>query len=126
MPEPDAMPNFHHANLFVAPDKMEAQAAFLTDVLGYRRLDPGERMKGLGANWFQASDGTEVHLGTNPHSAIDYGADLAQVEKRLESAGVAFKAVEGITAPDGTALRLLICTDPGGNQWELRGRAPTA
>ena len=117
------MPNFHHANLFVTPDKLEAQAEFLTEVLGYKRMEVDERMRGLGANWFQASDGTEVHLGTNPHSAIDYGADLAEVEQRLASAGVAFKAVEGITAPDGTELRLLICKDPGGNQWELRGRA---
>jgi hypothetical protein len=116
------MPNFHHANLFVTPDKLEAQAEFLTEVLGYRRMEVDERMRGLGANWFQASDGTEVHLGANPHSAIDYGADLAEVEQRLASAGVAFKAVEGIKAPDGTELRLLICEDPGGNRWELRGR----
>jgi len=118
------MPNFHHVNLHVTPDKLEEQARFLTEVLGYQRMDPGERMRGLGANWFQASDGTEVHLSTNPHAAIDYGGDIAAVEQRLASAGVEFNAVEGIAAPDGTELRLLICKDPGGNQWELRGRAP--
>ena len=118
------MPNFHHVNLFVTPEKLEAQAGFLTEVLGYRKMAVDERMKGLGANWFQASDGTEVHLSTNPHAAIDYGDGLAEVEQRLASAGVVFKAVEGLTAPDGSALRLLICKDPGDNQWELRGRAP--
>jgi hypothetical protein len=30
--------------------------------------------------------------------------------------------VDDIKAPDGSALRLLICKDPGGNQWELRGK----
>jgi hypothetical protein len=120
------MPNFHHVNLFVAPEKKDEQARFLTDVLGYRRMAVDERMRALGANWFQASDGTEVHLSTNPHAAIDYGADLAEVEKRLESAGVEFKAVDGLTAPDGSALRILICKDPGDNQWELRGAPPKA
>src|SRR3954469_16253463 len=99
------MPNFHHVNLHVTPDRLDEQAAFLTDVLGYRRMAVDERMRGLGANWFQASDGTEVHLSMNPHAAIDYGGELAEVERRLESAGVEFKAVEGITAPDGSALR---------------------
>ena len=116
------MPNFHHVNLHVTPDKLEEQAAFLTEVLGYRRMEAGERMRGLGANWFQASDGTEVHLSTNPHSAIDYGAGLAEVEQRLARAGVEFNAVEGLQAPDGSELRIVICKDPGGNQWELRGR----
>ena len=117
------MPTFHHVNLHVTPDKLEQQASFLTEVLGYRRMAVDERMKRLGANWFQASDGTEVHLSANPHAAIDYGDQLAEVEQRLAGAGVAFKAVEGLTAPDGSALRLLICRDPADNQWELRGRA---
>ena len=118
------MPNFHHVNLHVTPDKLDEQAAFLTEVLGYQRMTVDERMRALGANWFQASDGTEVHLSMNPHAAIDYGGDLAEVEQRLAAAGVEFKAVDDIKAPDGSALRLLICKDPGGNQWELRGSAP--
>ncbi len=119
------MPNFHHVNLHVTPDQLEAQAAFLTEVLGYRKMAVDDRMRGLGANWFQASDGTEVHLSTTPHAAIDYGADLAEVEQRLASAGVAFKAVDGLKAPDGSDLRILICKDPGDNQWEPRGVGAT-
>jgi hypothetical protein len=118
------MPNFHHVNLYVTPENLEAQASFLTEVLGYKRMVVDDRMRGLGANWFQASDGTEVHLSTTPHAAIEYGAELAEVEKRLEQAGIEYKAVEGFKAPDGSDLRIVICKDPGDNQWELRGVPP--
>jgi hypothetical protein len=118
------MPNFHHVNLFVEPEKLEERATFLTEVLGYRKMVVNEQLRGMGANWFQADDGTEVHLSTRPHAAIHYGVDLAAVEKRLADAGIDYEAVDRLKAPDGRELRIVICKDPADNRWELGGVAP--
>jgi catechol 2,3-dioxygenase-like lactoylglutathione lyase family enzyme len=115
---------FHHVNLGVPPDQLDSEATFLIDVLGYRAVPLDERLKGLGARWYEADDGTQVHLSADPehrpaaraHVAIEYGAALADVEERLRRATVAFDGSEREGFP-----RVLNCRDPAGNLWELRG-----
>jgi catechol 2,3-dioxygenase-like lactoylglutathione lyase family enzyme len=117
------MPTFHHANLGIPPDLADAEADFLVGILGYRRLDPPKVAADFGARWFGADDGTQVHLSLDPehspaamaHTALDIGGEFDAVEKRLTERGVRFKAAEF----DGN--RILLCQDPAGNRWELRG-----
>jgi Glyoxalase-like domain len=116
------MPTFHHANLGLPPDLAEAEADFLVEILGYRRLEPPKMAADFGARWFEADDGTQVHLSLDPehtpaakaHTAIVVGDESAAIEDRLTEAGIAFKATEF----DGT--RIVLCKDPAGNRWELR------
>ena len=78
----------------------------------------------MGARWFEADDGSQVHLSVDPdhrpaakaHVAIEYGADLAAVEDRLNQAAIEFQSSERPGFP-----RIINCQDPGGNRWELRG-----
>ena len=114
------MPRFHHANLSITPDNAAAQEAFLTDMLGYRRMKMDEQLRQLGARWFEAEDGTQIHLSNMPHVAVEFGDRLAAVAERLREAGVPFK--------DGEfgGVRVLILNDPAGNMWELRGPPPAA
>lgn len=112
------MPSFNHVNLMVSPDDVEAQEAFLVDVLGYRRVEVEASLKARGARWFEAEDGSQVHLSQTPHVAVDYGAQLADVEDRLEKAG--FEVTKG-GLPGLT--QTVFCVDPAGNRWELRGFA---
>jgi catechol 2,3-dioxygenase-like lactoylglutathione lyase family enzyme len=121
------MPQFHHVNLGVPPDEIDAEIAFLVEILGYRPVAVDETLRQLGARWYEADDGSQVHLSPDPdhkpasraHVAIAYGADLGSVEKRLEHAEIGF---------DSGALpgfpRVLMCRDPAGNLWELRGELP--
>jgi hypothetical protein len=116
------VPKFHHANLAVTPDLAEAEADFLVGILGYRRLTPPQAAADFGARWFEADDGTQVHLSLDPdhvpaamaHTAIDISGERREVERRLTDAKIPFKAAEF----DGT--RIVLCKDPGGNRWELR------
>jgi catechol 2,3-dioxygenase-like lactoylglutathione lyase family enzyme len=116
------MPTFHHANLGVPPDLANAEADFLVGVLGYRRLEPPESAAAFGARWFEADDGSQVHLSLDPdhapaamaHVAIAVTGESDAIEARLVEAGFAFKTAEF----DGT--RIILCKDPAGNRWELR------
>ena len=118
------MPRFHHVNLGVLPDEVDSEMSFLVEVLGYRRMEMTERLAGIGARWFEADDGSQVHLSLDPehrpaaraHVAIEYGPQLADVEERLRSQAVDFKegALPGFP-------RVVTCRDPAGNLWELRG-----
>lgn len=117
------MPRFHHANVAVTPDLAEAEADFLVGVLGYRRLSPSPEAVKYGARWFAADDGTQVHISVDAehrpaalaHTALDVGQECAEIEQRLEAAGIPFRA----STIDG--VRAVHCNDPGGNRWELRG-----
>jgi catechol 2,3-dioxygenase-like lactoylglutathione lyase family enzyme len=117
------MPTFHHANLGIPPDLEEAEADFLVGILGYRRLEPPKAAADFGARWFEADDGTQVHLSLDPdhspaamaHIALEVGDDSEAIATRLSDAGVRFKAAEF----DGN--RIVLCKDPAGNRWELRG-----
>ena len=116
------MPTFHHANLGIPPDLADAEADFLVRILGYRRLEPPKAASDFGARWFEADDGTQVHLSLDPahtpaamaHTALEVGDESAAIETRLTDAGVRFRVAEF----DGN--RILLCKDPAGNRWELR------
>ncbi|MGB8365181.1 MAG: VOC family protein [Rhizomicrobium sp.] len=112
------MPRFHHANLSITPDNAAAQESFLVEMLGYRRMQLDDRLRSVGARWFEAEDGSQIHLSNMPHVAVEYGAQLPEIEERLRQAEIAFK--EGEFA----GVRVLFVTDPAGNSWELRGSSP--
>jgi catechol 2,3-dioxygenase-like lactoylglutathione lyase family enzyme len=116
------VPSFHHVNLGVPEGGVDAESAFLVDVLGYRPLDPGPDLKARGAIWFDTDDDTQVHLSVDPkhhpseraHTALVFGDELPEVELRLTKAAIEFNTFE----LDGR--RILFCCDPAGNRWELR------
>jgi catechol 2,3-dioxygenase-like lactoylglutathione lyase family enzyme len=118
----------HHINLSVpetvgAEAGTDAEAQWLA-TLGYRRAVPGPEAAQLGAlSWFEADDGTQVHLTVDPnhhpsasaHTAIRLGDALDVTIERLEAAGHRCSAI----AFDGD--RHVFATDPAGNLWELIG-----
>jgi hypothetical protein len=112
------MPRFHHANLGVPPGLDEREGAFLVGVLGYRKLVPPAELVGR-AQWYQADDGSQIHLSVDPdhrpaaraHTAIEVDAG---VEDRLDAAGITYRS------GSFGDLVVVFCEDPAGNQWELR------
>jgi catechol 2,3-dioxygenase-like lactoylglutathione lyase family enzyme len=109
------MPRFHHVNLDITENNVEDQEAFLTDILDLRRVEVDDRLRSLGARWFEDDAGNQVHLSPTPHVALEYGDRLAEIEDRLRKAGIEYKAGQG------KELRVVTCTDPAGNVWEFRG-----
>jgi catechol 2,3-dioxygenase-like lactoylglutathione lyase family enzyme len=118
---------FHHVNLGVPPDDVDAEAGFLVQLLGFRPVPRDESMGAIGARWYEGDDGAQIHLSADPdhrpaakaHVAIEYGPDLTTVEERLLQAGVAFERAALPGFPP-----VLLCRDPAGNSWELRGESP--
>jgi hypothetical protein len=116
------MPTFHHANLGIPPELAEAEAEFLVEILGYRKLEPPPLAHGFGARWFEADDGTQVHLSLDPdhvpaakaHTAISVDGECRLIETKLTDAGVPF------TTGDFDGNHITFCKDPAGNRWELR------
>ena len=112
------MPRFHHVNLGVPPGVEEAEGAFLVDVLGYRKVDVPADLVGR-ARWYEADDGTQVHLSLDPehrpaaraHTAIEVDDRDAMVA-RLDAAGVEHTSF--------AEASVVLCSDPAGNRWELR------
>jgi catechol 2,3-dioxygenase-like lactoylglutathione lyase family enzyme len=112
------MPRFHHANLAVPPGLVDAEVAFLVDVLGYRRLVPPATEQGF-RRWFEAEDGSQIHLSLDPdhrpapqaHTAIEVDDGT---QARLDAAGVPYEP------PENDRLGRIFCVDPAGNRWELR------
>jgi catechol 2,3-dioxygenase-like lactoylglutathione lyase family enzyme len=121
------VPRHHHVNVGVPPGGLEAQSVFLVDILGYSSLDPPEELRDR-AHWFQADDGSQVHLSEDPdhrpagraHIAIDCGTDLPMITDRLNNSGLQYRTFDG---PTGTVT--VFCQDPAGNRWELRGPSST-
>ncbi len=119
------MPRFHHANLGVPVDGTAAEADFLVSVLGYRRLDAPKEMANFNVHWFEADDGSQIHLSVDPehapaakaHVAVVLGDDLDAVAERLRNRGI---PNEHFDTPDGN--HVVLCRDPAGNRWELRAR----
>ncbi len=122
------MPRHHHANLGVTPGGIADIHRFLVDLLGYRAVDVSLETATFGGAlyWFEAEDGTQIHLSEDAdhrpaeraHLAIEFDADdLAVVERRLSEAGVSFKA----GSPGPGFPRVVFLRDPSGNRWELRG-----
>jgi len=118
------MPSMHHVNLCVPEDGADAEAQWLTGVLGYRRADPGPEAAKFGTlRWFQGDDGHQVHLTVDAdhrpsgraHTAVRLDGALDGVVARLEAAGESPRAITF----DGD--RHVFTTDPAGNLWELIG-----
>jgi catechol 2,3-dioxygenase-like lactoylglutathione lyase family enzyme len=115
-----------HVNLCVPEDGVDAETAWLVDVLGYRRAEPGPDASRFGAlHWFESDDGTQVHLTVDPehhpspraHTAIQLGDALDDVLARV-------KETTGRDVPEGLTFdggRHVFTTDPAGNLWELIG-----
>src|ERR1700694_5463911 len=92
------MPTFDHVNLGVPDGVMDTQVAFLTEILGYRRVDPGpEILARANPMWFEGDDGGQVHLSSGPDHrpapraplAVRVGAELEATGRRLVAAGYA-------------------------------------
>ncbi len=111
----------HHVNLGVPVGRAEAEASFLVDLLGYRRIVAPD-MRGIHPMWFEGDDGTQIHLSEDPdhrpasraHVAVEIGDDLTELERRLEVSGYEVRTFE----VDGR--HTAFCQDPAGNRWELR------
>jgi predicted enzyme related to lactoylglutathione lyase len=120
------MPRFHHANLAVPADGTAAESDFLVSVLGYRRLEAPKEMAKFNVNWFEADDGSQIHLSVDAdhvpaakaHVAIVLGDELDAVARRLTAKGI---DNEHFDTPDGN--HVVLCRDPAGNRWELRAKA---
>ena len=85
------MPRFHHVNLGVPPDVVESETDFLVSILDYRPLEIPPEMQQYDPKWFEADDGTQVHLSVDPdhrpaaraHTAIELSDQATEVERRL-------------------------------------------
>ncbi len=123
------MPTLHHVNLTV-PEMVDdvpgtdAEAGWL-EMLGYRPVPPGPDIAAMTeVFWFEADDGTQVHLtpdashtaSARAHTAIRVDDALDDTVARLEAAGYESFCVEF----DGD--RHVFANDPAGNLWELIGR----
>ena len=115
---------FHHVNLGVPEDLLAEEASFVLDVLGCRRVEPDPALQGVGSNWFEADDGAQIHLSVDPdhrpaeraHVAVAFGGDLSGVEQRLQARSIPYDSAQRPGFP-----WVLLCRDPAGNRWELRG-----
>src|SRR5688572_15509091 len=115
------MLSMHHVNLTVAEGGLDAEGAFLVDVLGLRQMEPGVEVL-PGRNHFQADGGFQIHLSIDPdhrasevaHVAVVAGDGLPAIERRLTERGMSYKSLDEDTG------RRLFFPDPAGNLWELR------
>ena len=122
------MPTLHHVNLCV-PETIDgapgtdAEATWLL-ALGYRRIEGGPEISKMATvYWFEADDGSQVHLTPDPehapsaraHTAIRLDDALDPTVSRLEASGIRTNTIEF----DGD--RHVFANDPAGNLWELIG-----
>ena len=116
------MARLHHVNLGIPVGGTDAEAGFLVDLLGYKRIEPPPALASV-AKWFEYEDGTQIHLSEDPdhrpaasaHVAVELGDALGALERVFDEAGYAY------TPLDGQDMRVVFCEDPAGNRWELRG-----
>jgi catechol 2,3-dioxygenase-like lactoylglutathione lyase family enzyme len=123
-----AMPRLDHINLCVPPTIGEeegpaAEGAWL-QMLGYRHVEPGPDIAAMTTvHWFEADDGTQVHLTVDEkhhpsgraHTAIRLDDALDAAVASIEAAGQEVFTLEA----DGR--RQVFANDPAGNLWELIG-----
>jgi hypothetical protein len=113
------MLRIHHVNLGILPGGEDAEAEFLSCV-GYRRVPSPPEIPM--AKWFEAPDGSQIHLTEDTdhrppamaHVAVVLGEAFDDVVERLKAQGVesTFSGLQD--------LRVAMCADPAGNRWELR------
>jgi catechol 2,3-dioxygenase-like lactoylglutathione lyase family enzyme len=122
------VPRLDHTNLGVPVDGLEAEAAFLVDLLGYRRVQGGPEAQAFGTLWwFAGDDDAQVHLSADPdhrpaaraHTAIRLGDALDTTLDRLRDAD--HECSELAFA----GYRHAFTRDPAGNTWELIGPVGT-
>ncbi len=123
------VPRIDHVNLGVPVDGLDREAAFLVDMLGYRRVEGGPEAQGFGTLWwFEGDDGSQVHLSPDPehrpparaHTAIHLDDAFEATLQRLRDDGRDC----GEIAFDG--YRHAFTRDPAGNTWELIGPVDAA
>ena len=115
------MVQIHHVNLGIQPGGVDDETAFLVDV-GYHRVPSPEEFPT--ALWFEAHDGSQIHLSEDSehrpaakaHVAVVLGDELDDVLERLQSHGT------DATGGGFGGVRVAVCLDPSGNRWELRDR----
>ena len=118
----------HHVNLSVPEDGAPRVGEWLVNILGYTEVSGGpeitELVEKMGGRlwWFEADDGSQIHLSPNPDHAVVARAhtairldDLDTTLERLGNAGFDHNT----TAFDGE--RHAFVADPAGNLWELVG-----
>ena len=119
------MPLFHHVNLGVPVGGASAEDDFLVDFLGYKRVELTPDVPPT-AMWFESEDGKQVHVSEDPdhrpaaraHVAIDVGNELPGLRDKFDQAGFTYEIL------DFDDRRVVLCRDPAGNLWELRGALP--
>ena len=92
------VPTFHHANLGVLGDGLEAETSWLVDVLGYRQIEVTPDWPASGPYWFEADDGSQIHLSvdaehrptTRAHLAVAF-EELVTVRQRLDRRGLPYE-----------------------------------
>ena len=60
-----SMARLHHVNLGIPVGGTDAEAGFLVDLLGYKRVEPPPELASV-AKWFEYEDGTQIHLSEDP------------------------------------------------------------
>jgi catechol 2,3-dioxygenase-like lactoylglutathione lyase family enzyme len=95
----------HHVNLGVSTGKVEAEAEWLTEVLGCTEIEGPPN-----AHWFVFDDGAQIHLSED---------EFHRPAGRMHVA-VQFEDVAKIRTAERNGLRYVFCADPSGNKWELR------
>jgi catechol 2,3-dioxygenase-like lactoylglutathione lyase family enzyme len=116
------MLRLHHVNLSIPVGGGDAEAAFLVGFLGYQPV-PLTPTTPPSARWFEDQEGVQIHLSEDPdhhpsaraHVAVELGDNLSTLEDKFEEAGYKYEA------RDRGTERTVICQDPAGNRWELRG-----
>ncbi len=84
------MARLHHVNLGIPVGGTDAEAGFLVDLLGYKRVEPPAELASV-AKWFEYEDGTQIHLSEDPehrpaaraHVAVELGDELGALERAL-------------------------------------------
>jgi catechol 2,3-dioxygenase-like lactoylglutathione lyase family enzyme len=113
---------FLHVNVGVDVGRVDDETAFLTELLGLRPAAHGPEARPT-SRWYETDDGCQVHLSEDPdhrpaaraHVALDLGDDLPAAMERLRAAGLSPDLV------DANGVTVVMCRDPSGNRWELRG-----
>jgi hypothetical protein len=123
------MAQISHVNLCMPPDVIDAEAAFLVEILDYKELNPGKRNVALGTRWFEFADGSQIHLNIYPperdfHRGAALGHVALQVDdldlfrSRIQERGIEPRVI------DFDGMYGFVVPDPVGNIWEIRAEYP--
>jgi catechol 2,3-dioxygenase-like lactoylglutathione lyase family enzyme len=112
---------FHHVNLGVPLDGIDAETEWLVDVLGMARVPPPQGLEGRELWWFESDGGWQVHLSRDEehrparmaHVAVEVD-DVEGIRTRIEARSEKY-SMGGLAG-----LTVLNCKDPSGNRWEIR------